>query len=322
VRVFLYVACVLDGECLASLTELQGLVDELGSATLENMRWTAGLLSRAATMWPLLPNIPRPLAELMSLGVGFIPVVGDLYDLVSGLTGYDPITGERLPEWARAVAIGAAFVPLVSSSNLRVPGKVMQWSDDVRLLFRTGIWGGTIRKIGRALPDGVTIGVRGRPVMAALWEGIYLRTGKFVPKPSLTEAAKVKWELFGKDFTSVPEFLGLRRMQDNLTGRRYFAHSDIDIQVITQNGVPMDPNRVKEFVDDLNASIGGSPLFTHGDIISGALGRAKGADLAYLQKQTILIGHGGSDIMENGLVFFNDEWRSVIEALMGQPKLK
>jgi hypothetical protein len=130
VRVFLYVACVLDGECLASLTELQGLVDELGSATLENMRWTAGLLSRAATMWPLLPNIPRPLAELMSLGVGFIPVVGDLYDLVSGLTGYDPITGERLPEWARAVAIGAAFVPLVSASGLRYADDALGYADE------------------------------------------------------------------------------------------------------------------------------------------------------------------------------------------------
>ena len=31
VRVFLYVACVLDGECLASLTELQALGEELGS---------------------------------------------------------------------------------------------------------------------------------------------------------------------------------------------------------------------------------------------------------------------------------------------------
>ena len=69
-RVFLYVACVLDGECLASLTELQALGEELGSSTLESMRWTAGLLSRAATMWPLLPNVPRPLAELMSLTVG------------------------------------------------------------------------------------------------------------------------------------------------------------------------------------------------------------------------------------------------------------
>jgi YD repeat-containing protein len=94
-RAFLYVACVLDGECLASLTELQGLADELGSATLENLRWTAGLLSRAATMWPLLPNI-----------------------------GYDPITGERLPEWARAVAIGAAFMPLVSTSQLRLADDV------------------------------------------------------------------------------------------------------------------------------------------------------------------------------------------------------
>ena len=102
----------------------------------------------------------------------------------------------------------------------------------------------------------------------------------------------------------------------------FWAHSDIDIQVIAKNGVPMDPNLVNEFVRNLNTSIGRYPLFKHGDIISGVLGRAKGAELAYLQKQTILIGHGGSAIMENGLVFFNDEWRAIIEGLMSQPNLK
>ena len=136
-RVFLYVACVLDGECLASLTELQALGEELGSATLESMRWTAGLLSGAAGVWPLLPNIPRPLAEMLSLGVGFIPVVGDLYDLVSGLTGYDPLTGERLPEWARAVAIGAAFVPLISGKDLRIAGEALEWSDEAVAGYRS-----------------------------------------------------------------------------------------------------------------------------------------------------------------------------------------
>ncbi len=128
---------MLDGECLASLTELQGLGEELGSSTLESMRWTAGLLSRAATMWPLLPQIPRPLAELMSLGVGFVPVVGDLYDLVSGLTGYDPLSGERLPEWARAVAIGAAFVPLLSGKDLRIAGEALEWSDEAVAGYRS-----------------------------------------------------------------------------------------------------------------------------------------------------------------------------------------
>ena len=63
-------------------------------------------------------------------------------------------------------------------------------------------------------------------------------------------------------------------------------------------------------------------LSKHGDIQSGVLGRAEGADLAYLQKQTILISHGGSAIMENGLVFFTDEWRAIIEGLMSQPNLK
>ena len=84
----------------------------------------------------------------------------------------------------------------------------------------------------------------------------------------------------------------------------------------------MNPKDVDESVRQLNAAIGGCPLFQHDDIISGVLGRAEGADLAYLQKQTILISHGGSAIMDNGLVFFNDEWRAIIEGLMTQPNLK
>jgi len=50
--------------------------------------------------------------------------------------------------------------------------------------------------------------------------------------------------------------------------------------------------------------------------------RSEGAELASLQTQTILISHGGSAIMDNGLVFFNDEWRAIIEGLMTQPNLK
>jgi len=287
----LYVACVLDGECLASLTELQGLADELGSAAQVTMRWTGKLLSRAATMWPLLPQVPTPLATLFSLGLGFTPVLGDLYDLYSGVTGYDPITGEYLSGGERALAIGAAFLPLMSASNLRVSAKVFQWSDDVRLLFRTGIWGGTIRKIARALPDSVVIGVRGRPVMAALWEGIYLRTGKFVPKPSLKEAREVAWEFFGRDFSRVAEFFGLRKMQDKV-GRTFFAHSDIDLQFILSSGRPMMPKAAETFLDTLNESIG-IKLLQHTDNYNGLLTRANGATFFRQDKMTHIITSSG-----------------------------
>jgi len=72
--------------------------------------------------------------------------------------------------------------------------------------------------------------------MAALWEGIYLRTGKFVPKPSLTEATEVAWKFFGTDFSRVAEFSGLRRMKNVETGMEFFAHSDIDLQFKIPNG--------------------------------------------------------------------------------------
>ena len=111
-----------------------------------------------------------------------------------------------------------------------------------------------------------------------------------------------------------------RAGDDSLDGQALEPGGD-DVAALA-DGAPRNPKDVGEFVRQLNAAIGGHSLFKHGDIQSGVLGRAEGADLAYLQKPTILIGHGESAIMENGLVFFNDEWRATIEGLMTQPNLK
>lgn len=152
--------------------------------------------------------------------------------------------------------------------------------------------------------------------MAALWEAVYRHTGWFVPKP----AKEMAEELFALKRFGIDT--GLRKMRDKKTGKIFWAHSDIDIQVIAQNGVPMNPKDVKKFVRELNTSIGGNPFFQHADNISGVLGRSEGAALTYLQQPTILISHGGSAIVENATVFLNDDWRAIIEGLISQPNLK
>lgn len=150
--------------------------------------------------------------------------------------------------------------------------------------------------------------------MAALWEGIYLRTGKFVPKLDKRTA---------EDVFALKPFrfdTGLRRMRDKETGKLFWAHSDIDIQVIARNGAPMDPSRVKQFVDELNAKIGGSELFQHGDNISGVFGKAEGAKLPYLLRITVIIDHRGVVTIGEGVDTYSgilsDGWRTFIRHQM------
>lgn len=59
-----------------------------------------------------------------SVGVGFVPIVGELYDIYAALAGYDPITQERLDFWERGLTAGAVFIPAISGPIARKGGKV------------------------------------------------------------------------------------------------------------------------------------------------------------------------------------------------------
>lgn len=54
-----------------------------------------------------------------SLGVGAIPIVGDIKDVQEVVTGVDLITGERLSGFDRALTAGAAVIPIVSGAAMR-----------------------------------------------------------------------------------------------------------------------------------------------------------------------------------------------------------
>jgi hypothetical protein len=272
-RVFLYVACVLDGECLASLTELQALGEELGSSTLENMRWTAGLLSRAATMWPLLPNVPRPLAELMSLGLGFVPVVGDLYDLVTGITGYDVITGEHVPEWVQAMSLAAVFLPLVSGSQLSAV------DDLTSIRYVDELTSGLSPKLQRAITQvindsgdpGLLLAFRKRAFGAELWDGV------LGAKPEAAETIlKGKW---GERFCKVPQEGG---------GYRWGRYvSDLDgAWAITGSGTRLSDNELREGVyREINIAYG-EEVITHGAHLNAVLDGIRGNPLGPVRYDT------------------------------------
>jgi hypothetical protein len=55
------------------------------------------------------------------MGLSNTPVIGDLYDLYTGVTGYDPITGQYLAGWERLanIAGGLILFPGVTGSNIR-----------------------------------------------------------------------------------------------------------------------------------------------------------------------------------------------------------
>jgi RHS repeat-associated protein len=55
-----------------------------------------------------------------SVLLSFVPIVGDIKDLMEAWKGRDEVTGERLTGWERVVAGVAVFVPFVSASAVRV----------------------------------------------------------------------------------------------------------------------------------------------------------------------------------------------------------
>ena len=105
------------------------------------------------------------------LDVGFI--VYDIHRIIQDniLRDCDNL-GENV--LALVLDVGGALLPGVAGLGVMYrAGKMARfarWWDDFQMLRKTGIWGGTFRKIGSALPDGVVIGVRPRPFMAGIWE--------------------------------------------------------------------------------------------------------------------------------------------------------
>jgi|GEM_PF-2065059 len=62
------------------------------------------------------PSIAR---RIISVGVGFIPFVGDIKDVQEVLTGYDIITGEELTWKDRGITLICFFVPVVNGRAVR-----------------------------------------------------------------------------------------------------------------------------------------------------------------------------------------------------------
>lgn len=67
-------------------------------------------------------------ADIGEVAIGFIPVVGDVYDAVTGIVGYSLIKGEPLDPLDRILSL-AGFIPIpgVTGKVLRVSKDTIQW---------------------------------------------------------------------------------------------------------------------------------------------------------------------------------------------------
>ena len=110
--------CALSEEC----RDLQALMKKLGSRGANFMVWTAEELQKAFfSTYPHQPTPVDPGLLVLSIGLSNTPILGDLYDLYTGVTGYDPITGQYLAGWERLanIAGGLILFPGITGSNIR-----------------------------------------------------------------------------------------------------------------------------------------------------------------------------------------------------------
>ena len=92
----------------------------MGAETAQFVDWRADLLANAFSTYPHQPTPVDPGLLVLSIGLSNTPIIGDLYDLYTGVTGYDPITGQYLAGWERLANIAGAIPILgLSGANIR-----------------------------------------------------------------------------------------------------------------------------------------------------------------------------------------------------------
>lgn len=84
------------------------------------MTWTAEELQNVFfSTYPHQPTPVDPGLLVLSIGLSNTPIIGDHYDLYTGVTGYDPVTEQYLAGWERLANIVGALPFLgVSGANL------------------------------------------------------------------------------------------------------------------------------------------------------------------------------------------------------------
>lgn len=80
---------------------------------------TFGSWAKTQGAWEAIKRAIKPMLGAISIGVGFIPFIGDIKDAQEFFTGIDLVTGERLSMTDRVITLGSALIPVVNGKALR-----------------------------------------------------------------------------------------------------------------------------------------------------------------------------------------------------------
>ena len=75
-------------------------------------------------------------ANVLSIGAGFVPLLGEAQDLSMAIGGYDLITGDRLSTTDRIIAAAALLLPFVGASMLLKAKKGIQASGNISSIVK------------------------------------------------------------------------------------------------------------------------------------------------------------------------------------------
>ncbi len=80
---------------------------------------TFGSWAKTEGAWEAIKRAFKPMLGAISIGLGFVPVLGDLKDAQEAFTGIDLVTGEKLSVKDRLITGVAMIVPVVNGKVLR-----------------------------------------------------------------------------------------------------------------------------------------------------------------------------------------------------------
>jgi len=121
-------------------------------------------------------DVPKGIAQLSSVLLSFVPVLGEIKDVQEGITGVDILTGETLSSFDRVVSIVCVVLPVISSSQTRIVKKGFTKLDNVDELFDASK--GIVKTLNHVASSGVELASKANKTTTIL--GNYKKDIKYI----------------------------------------------------------------------------------------------------------------------------------------------
>ena len=193
------------------------------------------------------------MADLVSLTVGFIPVVGDAKDLADGIFGVDLITGEELTAFDRVLCLGCTFAPVISGSIVQVGRKgfakidnVIKYVDDLpdakKAVIMTDIWN-VLRPV-----------TRGLCIEAHFAENVY--------------RAVDGWYYIGKEMNGFFPVIDFIQVSDNIDDTVAVSLKTLDPRLYVKSTGEYDYSRMRNVINKYISKLKDADMFVDDEIIT------------------------------------------------------